>query len=323
MNHNLLQVLEKLKPKNILVIGDIILDKYLFCSVERISQEAPVPVAWVKKEDNILGGAANVAHNLIDLGMKVELIGQIGQDKSARKISELLEGSNIKQEKVIKTKDFTTIKKLRVVSHGQQLIRLDYEENTFLKQEDEKSIFDYVESNLSNYDLIIISDYAKGFITERLAQGIINKSRELSKIVIGDPKPAHKNYYKNISLITPNTIEVEAMTGLKAADDKAAEEIGKSLKRQLNCNIVLTRGSKGMMIFENEEIYSVSPKLKKQIYDVTGAGDTVLAVIAACLANGINLKESCELASIAANIVIEKFGTATVSPEEIKNYLSL
>lgn len=321
MNHKLLEILEKLEAKNILVIGDIILDKYIFCSVERISQEAPVPVAWVKDEENILGGAANVANNLKALGMSVELIGQIGQDRSARKISQLLKEKDIKADKIISTQDFTTIKKLRVVSQKQQLIRLDYEKNEDLKPELEKEILNYLAENFPSYDLIIISDYAKGFITKRLAQSIIEKAKQSNKTIIGDPKPTHKDYYQNISLITPNIIEAEAMIGLKITNDKMAEQVGKLLQEQLNCDVVLTRGSQGMMIFEKDKSYSILPKFKKQIYDVTGAGDTVLAMIAACLANNVRLRETCELASVAANIVIEKFGTATVNLGEIKNYL--
>jgi rfaE bifunctional protein kinase chain/domain len=323
MNHKLLEILEQLKPKNILVIGDIILDKYLLCSVDRISQEAPVPVAWVKDEENILGGAANVANNLKELGMSIELIGQIGQDRSARKISQLLKEKDIKADKIISTQDFTTIKKLRVVSQKQQLIRLDYEKNEDLKPELEEKILEYLEESFPSYDLIIISDYAKGFITKNLAQTLIRAANDSAKIIIADPKPSHMDYYKNVSLITPNTIEAEAIVGIKAESAEAAEEIVKALNRELNCDVVLTRGAQGMLILESRKIYSVPPKSKKQVYDVTGAGDTVLATIAACLANGIGLKQSCELASIAADVVIEKFGTATVNIDEIKNYFQL
>lgn len=286
------------KDKKILVAGDIMLDKYISGEVERISPEAPVQVVNVNKEKYLLGGAGNVCNNIAALGCKTAIAGAIGNDQAGEKIMQILKEKNIDTKLVEKNKKQTT-QKVRIVSQGQQLLRIDYEtiEKTPAKIEDE------------GFDIIIISDYAKGYVTKESVQKMI----QTGKKVIIDPKPKNKEQYKGAYLITPNLKEAKEMS-----KETEINKIGKKLTEEMNANILITAGAEGMYLFEKGKEMKHLPTKAKEVYDVTGAGDTVIATLAATTAGGAELQEAADIANHAAGIVVGKRGTATTTIEEIK-----
>ncbi len=301
---NLLEGLKKLK---ILVVGDIILDKYLYTKVERISPEAPVPVALVEREEVRLGGAGNVANNLASMGVKVYITGVIGDDRAGDQILDLLEENNIVPLVVIDKRP--TTEKTRVIAMSQQLIRIDRESTEKIGGKTLRKILKFIESD--SFDAVIVSDYAKGVITKE----VIEKVKSLNIFWAIDPRPVNKELYHDASLMTPNEKELKAMMGV-IGDNFSVEELGKKLKEELNLEtLIVTRGPRGMTLFK--EKIKHFPARAKKVYDVTGAGDTVIASLVAFYKAGASWEEACELANICAGIVVGEVGTATVKPEDI------
>jgi len=300
------ELLENLKNLKILVVGDIILDRYLYGKVERISPEAPVPIVEVEREEVRLGGAGNVAKNLSSLGVKTILTGVVGKDRAGETISELLRENGIVARIFEDTRP--TTEKTRVVSMSQQLLRIDREDRSRVGGEALKHIREVISEE--NYDGIIVSDYAKGVITQRVMESI--RDREVFFAI--DPRPVNKKLYQWASLITPNERELREMTDPHS--EESVEVLGKMLKKELEAEtLVVTRGSKGMTLFrENVENF---PARAKEVYDVTGAGDTVIASLTAFFLARATWEEACELANLCAGIVVGEFGTASVTPEEI------
>lgn len=305
--------LEYFKDKNILVVGDVMLDKYLIGEVERISPEAPVPVVHIKKENFTAGGAANVANNIRSLNGKVTLIGIIGDDEAGKKLKKILYKNKINFKPIV-LEDSSTIQKIRILSQNQQLLRIDYENKSIDSQNKIiKTIDDLVEDN----DLVVVSDYAKGVIKEKVMNYLKRTAKKLNKKIIVDPKPKNAYLYNNVFLITPNQKEAMEIYG---RDDKI-NKIGKYLFESLNSNILITRGEKGMSLFEkNKKPVHISTKAKS-VYDVSGAGDTVIATLSLCIASNLELLISAEIANYAAGIVVGKLGTATVSRKELLEYI--
>ena len=310
--NELISILNNFKGKNILVIGDIMLDKYIFGNVERISPEAPVQVLDVEKEDYVPGGAANVANNIAALQGNAIMVGTVGNDHSKDILIKELKKRNINTEGIFTDENKPTIQKVRVLGQKQQLLRIDYEKRGYLNKELEENILNFIKQK-TNIDAIIISDYAKGVITKEL----MNQIKEIAKnkIIIVDPKPKHKEFYKNVTLVTPNLKEAKEM-----AKKEDINEIGKQLIAELNTNILITTGEKGMSLFENNETTNI-PTKAKEVYDVSGAGDTVVATLALALTSGATPKQAAILANHAAGITVGKLGTSTVTIEEIKQDL--
>lgn len=314
----------KLFPKGkILVVGDIILDRYLFTKVERISQEAPVPIALVKSEKTLLGGAANVANNLLDLGVQASLAGMIGNDQLGKDMQILLNKKNFHEIKIFSVENRPTIEKVRIIAKNQQLLRLDYEDQQEIDLDLSNDFLNQIKEMIQEYQAVILSDYAKGFFDANLIQGIIKFCKEKNIFTLIDPKPIHKNCYNGAYLITPNLMEAEKLTGIIYSDyDESVIKMGKKIQADLNCsNVIITMGEKGMKIFDGDYIRHINAFVR-QVYDPSGAGDTVIAVIAAALVQGASLYQAGELANRAAGLVIEKFGTATVNINELKESLS-
>jgi len=298
----LIEILEKFKDKKILVIGDLILDHYAYGNVSRISPEAPVPIVHLKSEEYKLGGAANVAANIATLSGNVTLIGLIGRDRRGKKVIELCKKNKIK---IFPEYFHKTIIKTRIIAENQQLVRIDEEQITpkdlnprIIKREAEKA------------EIIIISDYAKGTINEDLMKLLTS----LNKKIIVDPKPKNKLIYKGAYLITPNQKEA-----LEMSSCEEIHKAGEQLQKELETNVIITRGKQGMSIFNNgvKDI----PTFAKEVYDVTGAGDTVIATLSLALASGASLESSAILANHAAGIVVGKHGTAKVELEELRKDL--
>lgn len=321
MNEKLISILEKFKNKKIAVIGDIMLDKYIWGSVKRISPEAPVQVVNVEKENYVPGGAANVANNITALNADVYVIGVVGDDDVKDILLSQLRTKKINSYGVVIDKNKPTIQKVRILGQHQQLLRVDYEKAHESDSTVEKELLEKIKELINKVDGIIVSDYGKGVITKNIIKTIYDLSKNHSKIVIVDPKPKHFFLYKNFDLVTPNYNEAIKMASYigERSDDVAV--IGKKLLKELNTRILITQGEKGMTLFEdNDKITHISTKAK-EVYDVTGAGDTVVAVLTLALCSGATMKESSIIANHAAGIVVGKVGTSTVTIDEIKKSL--
>jgi len=321
MKNKLLKVLGNFKNKRILVIGDIMLDKYIWGDVSRISPEAPVQVVNVLKETYEAGGAANVANNIAALGGKAFMVGMAGNDEPKKILLEELEKKGIDVQGIFLDRDKPTTQKIRVLGRSQQLLRVDYEKKEHVHKDIEDSIIRFLEKTIKDIDIVAISDYAKGVITHEVCGKAIEMAKKCNKSVIVDPKPKHKHLYSNVDLITPNNAEAVEMTGIEDGNEEAIAEIGGGLLRYLNSNVLITRGEKGMSLFEKDGSVTNIPAKAKEVYSLIGAGDTVVATIALAVASGADLKEAAFLANIAAGIKVGKIGTASVSVEEIRKEL--
>ena len=307
-------ILDKFKEKKILVVGDIMLDKHIYGSVSRISPEAPVPVLKAEKEVFNPGGAANLASNLASLGAKVYLSGVVGNDDAQKVLFNELHKMNIDSSCIIKS-DKPTVQKIRGLSK-QHLFRIDYEDNSKINQEDELKLLDLVRNIIHEADAVILSDYAKGTLTENVVKEIISLAKSNRKLITADCKPINFDFYKNVDLLKPNKKEAIEMTLKENVDDA-----GKKLMDITGAKILITRGNEGMTLFEKNDI-TTFPAKAKNIFDVSGAGDTVLATLTLAWISGASLKEAAELSNNAAAIVIEKPGVVAITFDELRSSLT-
>ena len=300
---------------NVLVIGDVMLDRYWHGPTERISPEAPVPVLNVQKVEDRPGGAANVALNIATLGAKVNLIGLVGDDEPATALKNTLKSVSGKSNFVVQA-DFQTITKLRVLSRHQQLIRLDFEQS--LNQTSSTAMLKKVDLALDgNYPVIILSDYNKGALID--VQAMINIARSKKIRILVDPKGSDFEKYRGATLLTPNLSEFEAVVGSCPTESILVEK-GLKLLTDYNLDALLvTRSEHGMTLIQRDKKAVHLPTLAQEVYDVTGAGDTVISVLAASLAAGSSLESACLLANAAAGVVVGKIGTSTVNTIELAN----
>ena len=317
--NNLIRVIEQFKNKKILVLGDVMLDKYIWGDVSRISPEAPVQIVNVSKESYAPGGAANVANNIAALDAKSFMVGVVGKDRTKEQLVSDLKKRNVDVSGLIEDENKRTIRKVRVFGRSQQLLRFDYEKRGYVNADTENKIFGFIEKNLGNVDAVIVSDYAKGTITKTLMEKLIALCKEKNKIIVVDPKPKHRDFYKNATLITPNHKEAHEMANLaEEPEDADIEMLGKKLLEEMNSTILITRGEKGMSLFEKDGKITNIPTFAKEVYDIVGAGDTVVATVALALASGADFEEAAIIANYAAGITVGKVGTSTVSIEELK-----
>ena len=323
INIRIREILTKLKDRNILVVGDLMLDKYIFGRVDRISPEAPIQIVNVKNEKYIPGGAANVCNNLSALGCMAHMCGVTGKDEEGKVLLDCLCEKSIGRDLVFADEDKMTTRKIRVVSQGQQLLRIDYENPKKLRGKAEKEIIKAIKNKFPLFDLIIVSDYAKGVVTENIMEAIIKTSIEYNKKVVIDPKPRNKKLYKNAYLITPNLKEASEMTGIFYENEKTIEKMASILVKEINSNVLITCGDHGMYLLEKDGTFHDLPAKAKEVYDVTGAGDTVIATLSLCLASGFTLREAAYLANYAAGIVVGKAGTATTTVKDIMREVRL
>jgi len=316
----LIKIIKNFKDKKILVIGDVMLDKYIWGEVSRISPEAPVQIVDVMKESYTPGGAANVANNIATLSSKSLMVGIVGKDTTKNKLASELKKRNIDISGLIEDENKRTIQKVRVFGKTQQLLRFDYEKKGDIDEKTEKKVFDFLLNKIDEIDAIIISDYAKGTITKNLMEKLIEKCNKKNKIVVVDPKPEHKEFYKNVTLITPNHKEAHKMTRMEGENhsDEKIKSMGEKLINELNSNILITRGEKGMSLFEKSGKVTNIPTFAKEVYDIIGAGDTSVATLTLALASGASYKEAAIIANHAAGITVGKIGTSTVSIEELE-----
>lgn len=319
----LLNAVERLGGGNVLVIGDVIIDHFIWGKVSRISPEAPVPVVDVREENLLLGGAANVLNNIYSLGGTATLCGVIGDDAMADRLEMLLQQLPSPVGGIFRLTDRPTMVKTRVVAHNQQVVRFDREKRKPLVEGDRKKIEQFLDANLGQFDAIVISDYDKGLISAELMD-FLRRRIEAGPAVplIVDPKPGRLPLFRKVSIVTPNNREAELLAGMEITDADSLTEAAGKLLADLQCEAVLiTRGEEGMALMERgKQIISI-PTKAKEVYDVTGAGDTVVAVLALGLAAGLDYRQAALLANYAAGIVVGKVGTATTSITELKGVL--
>jgi rfaE bifunctional protein kinase chain/domain len=297
--------------KQILIAGDVMLDRYWFGEVNRISPEAPVPIVRVERREERLGGAANVALNAVALGVNAGLMGIIGDDEAGNSIENLLKKAGISSY-LSRDKQISTIIKLRVIGRQQQLIRIDFEEKpTEIVLRDKLNRFNAL---LSAYDVVIFSDYAKGGLMN--VKAMIQAAKEAGKLVLVDPKGSDFARYAGATLLTPNKSELKLIIG-EWANEAELTEKAQNLRRKLDLQgLLLTRSEEGMTLFTEEDVTHV-PAMAREVFDVSGAGDTVIATMAVMMANGMRMQDAVVIANRAGGIVVGKLGTATVTKEEL------
>ena len=306
-------------PKTkILVIGDIMVDRFIWGKVSRISPEAPVPVLVVGEETFLFGGAANVVNNIHAMGGEGVLCGVLGDDEMGHKLLERLTASGLKRQGVFVESGRQTTVKTRVIAHHQQVVRIDRETVDALKPSTLKGVREFIVGHLSEFDGVILSDYAKGVLTKDLIHFVIRRARQEEKFVMVDPKLNNFLFYRGATVVTPNTAEASAAAGIPIVDERSLHRVGQLILRRLKCDaLVVTRGEEGMEIFEpRREPFHVST-VAQEVFDVTGAGDTVIGAMAVALAAGANVRDAARLANFAAGVVVGKVGTATAGSEEL------
>lgn len=311
------QVIDGFKGKKIGVIGDLILDHFIWGDAERLSPEAPVPVVLMSREELSPGGAGNVANNIASLGGKVFVAGVIGNDGAGRHLVSEFKKRKIEIGGVIKDSNRPTVQKIRIIARGQQIVRVDKEISDYVKKDFEEKIIQYVSKNIKDWDGLILSDYAKGFLTKKVVRKIIQLAKINKKIIVGDLKPKHALFFKNIDFITPNHKEATEISGISEVNKS-----GRRIQQKLKCDVLITRGAEGMTLFKGKQI-AYFPTKAREVFDVSGAGDTVTASLVMALVSGASATEACIIANHAAGIVVGKAGTATVESGELKKWLCL
>ncbi|HET8720591.1 MAG TPA: D-glycero-beta-D-manno-heptose-7-phosphate kinase [Nitrospira sp.] len=314
--------IQRFPQASVLVIGDLILDHYVWGRVSRISPEAPVPVVHVESESMRLGGAANVFNNVLALGGKADLCGMIGSDEAGRLLLKELGGKRARHGGIVTDADRPTIKKSRIIAHNQQVVRYDVERKGEIKPQLQKRILRYVESRLRDVTCLVVSDYAKGVVTASIMADLVRLAALRKVPVIVDPKVEHFSFYKGVTVITPNHLEATQAAGLHGDGDQQIQEAGETIRQRLGCqSVLITRGEKGMSLFESRNEAWHIPTQARQVYDVTGAGDTVVGTLALALSVGASMREAATLANYAAGIVVGMVGTATVSTKQLSEAL--
>ncbi len=321
---DLRRYLKHFDKARILVVGDLMLDHYIWGRVSRISPEAPVPVVNVTSESLLLGGAANVYHNVVELGGKVSLCGIVGEDEAGAVLLHQIKEQGGSVEGICRLSDRPTTKKTRIIAHNQQVVRFDHERSEPLTPQVVERLLEFVKKEMGGLDCLVLSDYAKGVINSLLMEGLQELfARHRIKVIV-DPKVSHMALYQGVTLITPHHLEASQATGIEINDMAGLVKAGQALLNMLACEAVLiTKGEQGMSLFERGGGVTHIPTVAKEVYDVTGAGDTVVSVMALALAAGASFTDAAMLSNYAAGIVVGTVGTATVQPRQIDQLLQL
>ena len=316
-------ILSEFKKKKILIIGDLILDRYIWGKVNRISPEAPVPIVEVTDENFLLGGASNVANNIVALGGRATIVGVAGNDIAGGILMKMLEERGIQCGGVFWGSARPTTIKTRIIAHNQQVVRFDRENKDKVDGKVLKGLLEYISSAIPNHDAVIISDYKKGVISYNLVREVLKHSKPENIFVSVDPKVSHFYCYKNVSLITPNVMEASVASGIEIKDEKSLVNAGRALCKKISCDaILITRGEYGMSLFEKDKVVHI-PTVAKNVYDVTGAGDTVIATFTIAYAAGASMKEAAVISNHAAGIVVGEVGTAVAKIDQLRKSLGI
>lgn len=310
------EILRAFRDRNVLVLGDVMLDEFVWGDVTRISPEAPVPVVDVRRESVHLGGAANVLANLLALGARGSVVGVVGDDATGERLrTGLRELGTLDQLVIDETRPSTT--KTRIIAHSQLVVRADRESRVPVTAKVEDQIVSRLKEALKNADAFVVSDYDKGVVTPRILREILPLAYEHVPVLV-DPKLRNFNSYRPATLVTPNHFEALRMSDSEDQSDDGSLHAGKLIREKLGCDAVLiTRGDRGMMLLEAGDQPVFVETAAREVYDVTGAGDTVIAALAGALASGATMLEAATLANHAAGIVVGKVGTATATADEL------
>ncbi len=317
------ELIDRFKKARILVLGDFILDQFVWGSVERISPEAPIPVVNVKRQSYMPGGSLNVAKNIYDLKGTVYPCGVLGRDIEGRMLVKAIRSEGIETGGIVYDSSRPTSLKTRVIAHSQQVVRFDREDASDVAPDAIKKIMKFVRQRIQSSDVVILEDYGKGLIQPALLKEVVKLARRFKKPVLVDPKEKNFSYYSGVTLVTPN--RKEAYAAFQTTTSKkpgSLEEVGKGLLKKWKCGAVLvTLGEDGMALFEKSGKLTKIPTAAQEVYDVSGAGDTVISVLALAIAAGASFQQAAFIANLAAGVVVGKLGTATVSPEELREAL--
>jgi rfaE bifunctional protein kinase chain/domain len=312
------EILQAARGRRVMVLGDVMLDRYLWGSVSRISPEAPVPVVDVAEETTRLGGAANVANNVLSLGATCSVYGVVGGDEDGAGLVRRLESQGIDASGLVTDPTRPTTVKTRIIAHSQQVVRADRESRREVEEGAERRLRDRVLGDLDTFDAVVISDYGKGVITRPLLEAMIPRARGAGRIVTVDPKEAQFRNYTRVTLITPNQFEAGGLVSRRITDDDSLVEVGWQVFDMLQPDaLLITRGEKGMSLFQAGRAYTHFPTVARRVYDVTGAGDTVISSFTMALVAGATMAEAAEIANHAAGMVISEIGTAAVKPADL------
>jgi D-beta-D-heptose 7-phosphate kinase/D-beta-D-heptose 1-phosphate adenosyltransferase len=307
------KLFERMRDKRILVVGDVMLDEWVWGSVSRISPEAPVPVVAVDNHSFTLGGAGNVANNLRAIGATVSFAGSVGDDAAGQRVLELFDDIEVERSGAIAVSDRPTTRKTRIVAHNQQVVRADWESAEPLLADDLTRVIEAVTRLAPQHDAVVLSDYAKGLFSRELVE-----AARAAAVVTADPKPKNLALFAGVTCVAPNEREAALAAGIAIKDEASLDRAGAILLEKLGCRyVVVTRGEKGMVLFGAQGERLRIPSVARAVFDVSGAGDTVIAVLTLALAAGAEIGQAVQLANFAAGAVVEKLGTATASPEEI------
>jgi D-beta-D-heptose 7-phosphate kinase/D-beta-D-heptose 1-phosphate adenosyltransferase len=315
------EIAQQMRGRNVVVLGDVMLDEFIWGDVSRISPEAPVPVVDIKRESTHLGGAANVLANLVALGANACVIGVIGNDYAGDRIRlSVSEKSNIQQNQfLVGDESRPTTIKTRIIAHHQMVVRADRENRTPVNGDLEHRIIASARAALANAHALVVSDYDKGVVTRTVLESVLPEAYGQVPVLI-DPKMRNFDWYRPATLVTPNHHEALRLTGVADDSDDALQTAATRIRELLSCDAVLiTRGDRGMVLFERDNAPVRVDTAAREVYDVTGAGDTVIATLAASLAAGSSMTEAALLANHAAGIVVGKLGTATATIDEVLN----
>lgn len=318
MNQKILKkMLASFQSARVLVIGDLILDEFIWGKAERISPEAPVPVVWAQSQSFMPGGASNVANNIASLKAQASLFGVVGDDKNGRILLEKLQEKGVDCEGIATDPLRPTTVKTRIIAAHQQMVRVDWEHMEQLAVSKTEEIIESIASRISQADGLVIEDYGKGVITPLLLRRVISLAKKHRKIITVDPKVEHFSYYRGVTAITPNEKEACAGSGIPIKQDSDVDRIGWKLLKKLSCDgVLLTLGEKGMKLFKDGRLIHI-PTVAQEVFDVSGAGDTVISVFTLALASGARMEDAARIANVAAGIVVGKVGVAVVTQEEI------
>ncbi len=320
------QFLTSFRQKRLLVVGDVMLDRFVWGAVSRISPEAPVPVVEVKSEDSYPGGAANVARNLLPFCASVSVAGLVGQDRDADELSALLRDSGIDCRGLIPDPDYDTIVKTRIVARGQQLVRIDREKRRAVDGDVLAKSLAFLAEKIPAVDAVIVEDYGKGFVTQPLVDGLAELAKKAGVIVTVDPNPNNPLHWRSATAIKPNRSEAIAAAGLSDAGlrspatlDATLNELGGRLFRLWDTQMLLiTLSEQGMALLRPERPAFQLPTRAREVFDVSGAGDTAIALFTLALCSGATPEEAAEISNHASGVVVGKVGTATLSPDELR-----
>lgn len=318
MKTKLKSIIQKFPRAKVLVIGDLILDEFIWGKVERISPEAPVPVVVVSSESFMPGGASNVANNIASLGGNSVICGVIGEDKGGHILVEELKKKAVDVSGIVIDGQRPTTVKARIIAHHQQVVRVDREKMASIDDNLLEQLVSFIRRMIDKVDALIIEDYGKGVITPRFLAEIVPLAKKHKKIITVDPKVSHFSYYQGVTCITPNEKEAQGGSGINIESDEDINKAGKKMLKELSLeSVLITLGENGMRLFEKSGAVTHIPTVAQEVFDVSGAGDTVIAAFTLALASGATKQEAAYISNFAAGIVVSKVGTAVVTKEEL------